>query len=48
MIDRTDNAWYPSFTLYRQPKIRDWPSVIDRLKRDLIGTAAQRAAAHAA
>jgi hypothetical protein len=47
-LERTDSPWYPSVTLYRQTKIGDWRSVLDRVKRDLAETAAQRAAAHAA
>lgn len=47
-LERTDSPWYPSVTLYRQPKIGDWKTVLDRVKRDLTETAAQRVAATAA
>jgi tetratricopeptide (TPR) repeat protein len=28
MLDRTDSPWYPTATLFRQPAMGDWPSVI--------------------
>lgn len=34
-LDRSDTPWYPSMTLYRQPKRGDWQSVIARVKNDL-------------
>ncbi|HEY9078851.1 tetratricopeptide repeat protein [Magnetovibrio sp.] len=34
-IERTDSPWYPTMTLYRQPKRRDWISVLERVERDL-------------
>jgi tetratricopeptide (TPR) repeat protein len=40
-LDRTDSPWYPSVKLYRQPKVGDWKSVLDRVKRDLVSLAAQ-------
>ena len=35
LLDRDDTPWYPSATLYRQDESREWPSVIDRVGRDL-------------
>jgi hypothetical protein len=35
MIDRTDSPWYPSATLFRQPVIGDWDSVISELATKL-------------
>ncbi|OEJ68277.1 tetratricopeptide repeat protein [Magnetovibrio blakemorei] len=34
-LKRSDTPWYPSMTLYRQPKRGDWLSVIARVKSDL-------------
>jgi len=34
-IARQDSPWYPTMKLYRQPKRRDWQSVIDMVQRDL-------------
>ena len=48
MEGRDDSPWYPSATLYRQEKVGDWTTVLDRVKRDLIATATQRVAANAA
>jgi tetratricopeptide (TPR) repeat protein len=30
--DREDSVWYPTARLFRQPKVGDWSSVIDRLR----------------
>jgi hypothetical protein len=35
MLGRDDTPWYPATRLYRQSKLRDWPSVVDRLVVDL-------------
>ena len=35
LTDRTDSAWYPSITLYRQHQANDWSPVIERIKADL-------------
>ncbi len=35
MLDRTDSPWYPTVTIYRQPKPGDWDSVIANVLRDL-------------
>ena len=36
MLDRADSPWYPTATLYRQPKINDWESVVDEVKNNLL------------
>lgn len=35
MLNRADSPWYPSLRLYRQPRLGDWKSVIDRVFYDL-------------
>ena len=35
LLDRDDNPWYPSTILYRQEKIGDWGSVLEKVKVDL-------------
>ena len=35
LIERTDSIWYPSSTLYRQPKLDDWDSVYASIRKDL-------------
>ena len=39
LLDREDNPWYPTFKLYRQPRIGDWESVVARVRQDLIDLA---------
>jgi tetratricopeptide (TPR) repeat protein len=34
-LEREDTPWYPSVRLLRQPRYRDWESVVERLTRDL-------------
>ena len=36
LIDRTDSPWYPSLTQYRQPKLGDWDSVVEKIREDLM------------
>jgi len=38
LTDRTDSPWYSSVTLYRQPRLGDWKSVMEQLRADLIGS----------
>ena len=33
MLDREDNPWYPSATLFRQPSAGDWDSVIFKISQ---------------
>ena len=35
--DREENPWYPTMTMFRQPKIGDWESVFQRMKSKLEG-----------
>ena len=34
-LDRSDSPWYPSVTIFRQPKLGDWDSVIQQAKEKL-------------
>lgn len=44
-LERTDSPWYYSATLYRQPKVGHWASVIAELRSELTRTAATLRAA---
>jgi ADP-heptose:LPS heptosyltransferase len=35
MLDRDDTPWYPATRLFRQPRLRDWPSVVARIADEL-------------
>lgn len=35
-LERSDSPWYPTATLYRQPTMGDWDTVIERVKTDLL------------
>ena len=35
LLERTDSVWYPSLTLYRQKKLKDWDSIAIELAEDL-------------
>lgn len=35
MLDRADNPWYPTATLFRQPAIGDWAAVVLELEKRL-------------
>jgi tetratricopeptide (TPR) repeat protein len=39
LLDRADSPWYPTARLFRQPKPRDWDSVIARVKDGLLRAA---------
>jgi hypothetical protein len=36
MLERSDTPWYPSMTLYRQPRAGDWVSVVASVQADLL------------
>ena len=36
LLDRDDSPWYPTVKLYRQDKIGEWISVLEKMKSDLI------------
>jgi hypothetical protein len=36
LLHRRDTPWYPTMTLYRQPRRGDWSAVIAELRRDLL------------
>ena len=42
MLNRGDSPWYPTARLYRQPRIGDWQSVVERVRQELIGWAGNR------
>lgn len=42
MLERTDSPWYPSARLYRQAAPRDWASVVDSVRRDLLALCVAR------
>ena len=35
LLERDDSPWYPSARLFRQPRIGDWASVIERVRGEL-------------
>jgi tetratricopeptide (TPR) repeat protein len=35
LLERSDSPWYPSMTLYRQPRFNDWDSVFAVMAQDL-------------
>ena len=40
-LNRTDSPWYPSMTLFRQTKTRDWSEPIQRIQKALPTVIAQ-------
>ena len=36
LLAREDTPWYPNIKLYRQPKLNDWDSVLERVKKDVL------------
>jgi tetratricopeptide (TPR) repeat protein len=35
LLDREDSPWYPTMRLFRQPQIRDWDTVLRRVRSEL-------------
>jgi hypothetical protein len=35
LLDREDTPWYPNMRLFRQPRLDDWESVIERVRKEL-------------
>jgi ADP-heptose:LPS heptosyltransferase len=35
MLDRSDTPWYPTMRLFRQPRLGDWPSVLEQVVAEL-------------
>jgi Tfp pilus assembly protein PilF len=31
MLDRSDTPWYPTMRLFRQPRLQDWPAVMEQV-----------------
>jgi len=40
--ERADSPWYPSVTLFRQPRFADWPPVIEDVRAHLVRMVAAR------
>jgi tetratricopeptide (TPR) repeat protein len=47
LLDREDSPWYPTVRLFRQPKPRDYDSVIDRVGAELMAMISERGSAKA-
>ncbi|RKT25736.1 hypothetical protein B0G69_1462 [Paraburkholderia sp. RAU2J] len=45
LLGRNDSPWYPSATLYRQPRFGEWEPPLEAVSRDLRTLAAQHCAA---
>ncbi len=46
LLDRSDSPWYPTATLFRQPRFGDWGSVVEEARKRLPGLAAAGEAAN--
>jgi ADP-heptose:LPS heptosyltransferase len=44
MIEREDTPWYPTMRLFRQTKLKDWGSVLNRVADELRAFVANRQA----
>ena len=42
LLDRPDSPWYPSATLYRQPRFREWNPALEAVACDLSALAARQ------
>ena len=47
LLGRDDSPWYPTIRLFRQPKPRDYDSVMDRVKAELTAMISKRESAKA-
>jgi hypothetical protein len=36
LLDRDDSPWYPAVRLFRQSETREYPSVLDRVRTELL------------
>jgi hypothetical protein len=36
LLEREDSPWYPTARLFRQPRLEDWDSVLERLRGELV------------
>jgi tetratricopeptide (TPR) repeat protein len=45
LLDREDSPWYPTVRLFRQTESREYDSVVDRVRSDLIGLVSKGRAA---
>jgi hypothetical protein len=36
LLERSDSPWYPTATIYRQPRPNDWDDVLRRVKQDMM------------
>lgn len=43
LLEREDSPWYPTMRLFRQPAVKDWPSVFQRMAHELTKVAATKA-----
>lgn len=41
LLDRSDSPWYPTFRLFRQPTIGDWPSVLRTVAAEVLALPGQ-------
>src|SRR5271169_1088212 len=48
LLGRDDSPWYPTVRLFRQSKTRDYASVIDRLRLELLQLTTARSSRHLA
>jgi hypothetical protein len=42
LLGRDDSPWYPTVRLFRQPKPRDYDSVMDRVRAELTAMISKR------
>jgi hypothetical protein len=39
LMGRSDSPWYPTARLFRQPRVGDWNSVVQQVRRELAALA---------